>query len=195
VNNDVLRRPNVRLWIDDGRNHLLLTRERYDVITADIIQPTLAGAGHLYSSEYFALAARALEDGGVMLQWIGQRPESQYRLIARTFQSVFPHATVWSNGSLLAGTRQPLRLSLSRYRERLKDPDFNRALAWAGISGFGGLAAQYTAGPDELRAFVGDGPVLTDDQPWLEYFRSLPSGEPEINVRGLRGDVNRHLTP
>jgi spermidine synthase len=44
VNFDVLRRPNVRLRVDDGRNHLLLTSERYDVVTADIIQPVHAGA-------------------------------------------------------------------------------------------------------------------------------------------------------
>ncbi|MCA1561301.1 MAG: fused MFS/spermidine synthase, partial [Acidobacteria bacterium] len=37
ANDDVLRRPNVQLRVDDGRNHLLLTSRRYDVITADII--------------------------------------------------------------------------------------------------------------------------------------------------------------
>jgi spermidine synthase len=52
VNYDVLRRPNVRLRVDDGRNYLLTTSERYDVLTADIIQPIHAGAGLLYSVEY-----------------------------------------------------------------------------------------------------------------------------------------------
>jgi spermidine synthase len=56
VNGDVLRQPHVRLRIDDGRNYLLLTPKRYDVLTADIIQPIHAGAGHLYSVEYFRLA-------------------------------------------------------------------------------------------------------------------------------------------
>ena len=41
--------PNVSVRIDDGRNFLALTDRRFDVMTADIIQPGHAGAGHVYS--------------------------------------------------------------------------------------------------------------------------------------------------
>jgi hypothetical protein len=34
-----------------------------------------------------------------MLQWIGHREESHYKLIMRTFLQVFPHTTLWSNGT------------------------------------------------------------------------------------------------
>ena len=39
VNGDVTNRPNVDIRVDDGRNYLLTTDRRYDVITADLIQP------------------------------------------------------------------------------------------------------------------------------------------------------------
>jgi spermidine synthase len=195
VNNDVLSRHNVRLRIDDGRNHLLVTRERYDVITADIIQPFHAGAGNLYSREYFALAAAALAEDGVMLQWVGRRPASQYRLIARTFQSVFPETTAWVGGTLLVGRQKPLRLSNSLYRERLLRADFSRALTWSGVAGFRGLVGLFAAGPDELRAFIGEGPILSDDRPLVEYFRALPQNEPDIDLSELRGSVEEHLVP
>ena len=110
INGDVLRRPNTRLVIDDGRNYLRLTPKRYDVITADIIQPFHAGSGHLYAAEYFQLARNALKDDGLMLQWIGHRTEVQYKLIMRTFLSVFPHATLWDNGGLMVGSKQSLQL-------------------------------------------------------------------------------------
>ena len=74
VNYDVLNQPNVRVRVDDGRNFLLLSGEKFDVITADIIQPIHAGAGNLYSREYFALVRGALKEGGLALQWIGHRP-------------------------------------------------------------------------------------------------------------------------
>jgi spermidine synthase len=195
ANGDVLRRPNARIRIDDGRNYLLLTPKQYDVITADIIQPFHAGAGNLYSREYFQLAARALRQDGVMLQWIGHRPESQYKLIARTFLEVFPHTTAWAGGTLLAGTRRPLRLSEGRYRERLADPTHANALAAAGLAGYEDLLRLYTAGAEELRAFLGEGRTLTDDRPIVEYFRSLPSNEHDIALEGLRGDVTRHRAP
>jgi predicted membrane-bound spermidine synthase len=38
INGDVLTRPNVHLTVDDGRNFLLLSDTKYDVITADIIR-------------------------------------------------------------------------------------------------------------------------------------------------------------
>jgi spermidine synthase len=195
VNNDVLRRPNVRLRIDDGRNHLLIARDRYDVITADIIQPFHAGAGNLYSREYFALAAKALDEEGIMLQWVGTRPTSQYQMIARTFQSVFPETTAWAGGTLLVGKRTPLRLSASHYQDRARDPDFSRALAWSGLAGFEDLVGQFTAGPADLRAFVGDGPILTDDRPLVEFFRELPQNEPDIDLSELHGSIEPHLVP
>ena len=185
----------MRLRIDDARNYLMLTTKRYDVITADIIQPFHAGAGNLYAVEYFRLAASALRDDGLMLQWIGRRPETQYKLIARTFLDAFPHTTVWAGGTLLVGKKQPLRLPVGRYRARLADPAFGGALGAAGIPGFGGLVRLFTTGPDELRTLVGDGPVLTDDRPLVEFFLSLPRDEREIKLDGLAGDVNRHIVP
>ncbi len=39
INFNLLERPNVTLHVDDGRNFLLMSRKKYDVITADIILP------------------------------------------------------------------------------------------------------------------------------------------------------------
>lgn len=193
VNGNLLQRPIVRVRRDDGRNFLLLTSSRYDVITADIIQPFHAGAGNLYSVEYFRLARRALQQNGLMLQWIGHRPRSQYELIMRTFTAVFPDATLWAGGTLMVGTRQPLALSKSALQDRFSDPAFRDTLASIGASDPDGLLGLYSAGPDEMRRFVGVGPVLTDDQPLVEYFLALPPGEPDADVSRLRGNVSRWL--
>jgi spermidine synthase len=187
VNGDVMNRPRVRLRVDDGRNHLLTTEDRYDIVTADIVQPIHAGAGNLYSVEYYRLARGVLAPGGLMLQWIGNRTESQYKLMVRTFIEVFPHATAWAGGTLLVGTTEPLRLDPARFRDKLLDEGTRTALALVGLSSFEGLLQRYTAGPDELRAFVGSGLLLTDDRPLVEYHRSLPANEPEIDTSALKG--------
>jgi len=186
INEDVLRKPQVRLRLDDGRNHLLVTGTRYDAVTADIIQPTHAGAGLLYSQEYFRLARRVLEDGGLMVQWVGPRSDTYYRLIARTFQSVFPETTVWVNGSLLVGSTRPLRIDRGAMAARYREPVLQAAIAEAGFGDVDAVLGAYTAGPDELRAFLGEGPVLTDDRPMLEYYLSLPRGDGPIDLTGLR---------
>jgi spermidine synthase len=190
VNYDVLNQPNVRVRVDDGRNFLLLSGETFDVITADIIQPIHAGAGHLYSREYFSLVRRALKPGGVALQWIGHRPETQYKLIMRTFLEVFPHATLWLDGNLMVGSLEPLRLTPQLLARRRAHPDTAAALDEVGLRTFEDLRGWWTAGPDRMRGFVGPGPVLTDDRPLLEYHRSLPQESGTVDLTALRSDVD-----
>jgi spermidine synthase len=193
VNENVLQRPNVSLRVDDGRNYLLTTNQRYDIVTADIIQPVHAGAGSLYSAEYFRLARGVLAPGGVMLQWIGIRPATQYKLMARTFLDVFPNATAWVGATLLVGTTEPLTLDARAFQEKLAREPNRHALGLVNIQSFEQLTALYTAGPDQLRDFVGPGPILTDDQPLVEYHRSLPANEPDIDPRPLHDDVRRWI--
>jgi spermidine synthase len=189
ISYDVLRQPGVRLRVDDGRNFLLLSAERFDVITADIIRPQHAGAGHLYSREYFALVRRALKEGGIALQWIGHRSANQYRLIMRTFLDVFPEATLWYDGTLMTGSVRPLRIRAAALQSRRATPETRAALDEIGLPDFATLAGWYTAGPVEMRAFVGEGPILTDDRPLVEYYRSLPRRDPPLDLSALHGDV------
>lgn len=191
VNYDVLNQPNVRVRVDDGRNFLLLSGEQFDVITADIIQPIHAGAGNLYSREYFSLVRNALKPNGLALQWIGHRPPTQYRLIMRTFLDVFPNATLWLDGNLMVGSVQPLRLDPATLASKRSDPQTAAALDEVGLTSFDILRSWYVAGPGEMRRFVGPGPILTDDHPMMEYHLSLPVDTQTLDLSGLRGDVNR----
>ena len=191
VNEGVLDRANVRLRVDDARNDLLLGRGPYDVITADIIQPHHAGAGNVYSAEYFRLVRDALADDGIALQWLGPFPETRQKLIARTFLSVFPETTFWAEGSLMIGSKRPLQLDPAAFARRLADRELSAALADVGVRDFASLVALYWSGPDELRAYTGGGPILTDDRPMVEYFLSLPLREPPGDVSRVRGDPRR----
>ena len=191
INFDVLRKPSVRQHVDDGRNYLLLTDKRYDVITADIILPIHAGSGNLYSVEYFELVRRALKPGGLAVQWVAGT-EAEYKTIARTFLSVFPETTVWGGGTLFLGSVEPLRLRRSDFDWKLGVPERREMTAMLGIRTFEDLLRHYRAGPSELRQFVGEGPVLTDDRPLVEYFLSLPRDR-DPDLGRLRGDVLRHV--
>jgi hypothetical protein len=60
------------------------------------------------------------------------------------------------------------------------------------IETFDDLLESFKAGPDEIRAFVGPGPLLTDDRPLAEYFLSLPRDR-QPNLAALTGDVRRYV--
>jgi spermidine synthase len=191
INYDVHKRPNVRLRIDDGRNFMLLTRKRYDVITADITQPIFAGAGNLYSREYFELMRSVLKPGGVVMQWI-PGTDVEFKLIARTFLSVFPETTAWADGSLFIGSVEPLRLRRQDFDWKLGVPGRAQGMKDARIESFEALLETFAAGPKEIKAFVGEGPLLTDDRPLAEYFLSLERGG-EPNLAALKGDVRPYV--
>jgi spermidine synthase len=189
INFDLLQRPNVTLRVDDGRNYLLTTRKRYDVVTADIILPRHAGAGALYSQEYFRLVRQALKPGGVVLQWNGGEGPI-YRMILRTFMSVFPNTTLWADGTLMLGSVEPFTVSRAAYERRREDARFRALFDWE----YDTLMQHYVAGPPDLASWVGDGPLITDDRPLIEYFLSLPTDEPPIDLRTLprrSADVRR----
>jgi spermidine synthase len=172
----------VHLRVDDGRNYLLTTQKRYDIVTADIILPRHAGAGALYSREYFQLVRHALADGGLVLQWNGAEGDTTYRMILRTFMSVFPYTTLWADGTLMLGSTKPFELSRAAYEQRYQDPRFRELFDW----NFDTIVRTYLAGPDQIRAWLGNGPILTDDKPTIEYFLSLPRNERPPDLTSLQ---------
>lgn len=193
VNYDLLHEPNVTVRVDDGRSFLTLTGRRFDVITADVIQPGHAGAGHVYSREYFALVRRALKPHGVVMQWIGKRPSVEYKLIMRTFLDVFPNATLWNDGEFMIGTVEPLRLDPAALDRMRADAKTREALDAVGLTSFAVLKSWFTGSADEMRALVGPGPLLTDDRPLVEYYHWLPpaSEQPPLDLSAMSHDVSR----
>lgn len=192
VNNDLLRRPNVRVMVGDGRTHLLVTRRKYDIVTADAILPTHAGAGALYSADYYRMVRKVLAPRGLVAQWVSPTGTEQWKMLVRTFLSVFPDATLWS-GQILIGGHGPLEIDAPSLLMKEQEPRTLAILGRDGTLPLSALLTRFTAGPDELRAFVGEGPILTDDQPRVEYFLSLPGNDPHIDLSPLKGDARRHL--
>jgi spermidine synthase len=193
INHDLLHLPNVHIHINDGRNYMLLTDKRYDIVTADVILPVHAGAGNLYSAEYYRLMARVLNHNGIALQWIGSSTETEYKLIMRTFLNVFPHTTLWEHGTLMIGSRRPLMLDQEAFERKLVDESSRSALDSMGLGNFNALLSRYVAGPAEIRAFVGEGTILTDDRPLTEYFLALPQNDAAVDLSHVHGDVRRHV--
>ncbi len=62
---DILQNSKIRLRIDDGRNFMAMSDDKFDMITADPIHPRITGVGHLYTLEYY----RAIALGSVPAGW------------------------------------------------------------------------------------------------------------------------------
>ena len=164
-NYDVLESERLRLHVEDGRNFLLRTEDRYDIISVDATHPANASSWALFTSEFYQLVERHLADDGVFMQWIplhGVR-ESDYRDILRTVWDVFPEMVLWSTGSThsyVVATREPMSAVVmqSILARAAANPTVTRDLGSPEtISGYIAMA-----GP-QLTRYIGRGPVITDN--------------------------------
>lgn len=183
TNRRVLDNPNVTFKVADGRHFLKTTTEKFDAITADLMLPQWAGAANLYSVDYYKLARRALAPGGIMVQWIPIDTEFQHKLMLRSFLAAFPNVTLWMGGGIAIGSDHRLSLRETDFALKLAYPQAEQALKEAGMGSFADLKRQYFTDRARVEAYLGDGPMLQDDKPVIEYFLSLPANSPPANLR------------
>lgn len=124
-NRDVLNNPKVQIALEDGRNYLLRSRERFDIITADATHPINSSSWALFTQEFYQLVRDHLADDGVFVQWLPFHDLAQddYRSIIKTFQATFPHTTLFYTGgihTILVATPEELdREQLLALQERI----------------------------------------------------------------------------
>ena len=91
-NFDVVDNPKVHVQIDDARHFLLTTKEKFDAITSDPLDPWVKGAATLYTREFFEPVKEHLNPGGVVTLFV-QLYESNTEAVKSeiaTFFEAFP---------------------------------------------------------------------------------------------------------
>jgi spermidine synthase len=182
--------PRVTLLREDGRHFLALTRERFDLITLEPPPPIVAGSVHLYTRDFYRLCLDRLEPGGVVAQWLPLHAQSlaSARMTARTFLDVFPHATLWLpsvRDAVLIGSAHPLRLDLERVEKAYGQEETRENLSRAYLETPETLLATYLLDREGIATWAGDAPVITDEHPWMEFFRHQGGNMADQDIRGL----------
>lgn len=122
VSQRLLADPRVDLVTADGRRWLLSRPEPYDVIVVDVVRPSSAYSGNLYSVEFYELIASRLSDDGVFVQWIPT--ERVLNGVRRVFQHVaIGEVPDYFASRFIVASKQPLRLHAPTLRERLAGVD------------------------------------------------------------------------
>lgn len=173
LNHNILDNPKSILTINDGRNHLFSTTNRYDVITADPFEPVMAGAAHLYTEDYFKLAHGRLNKGGIMGQYLPLYELSldDYLSIVRSFVSVFPESALFFTGfdTILLGFESEMQLDAATLRRHFEIPAVKASLADIGFTTPEMLLGMFVADLSRQPEFATSGILNTDDRPYVEY--------------------------
>jgi spermidine synthase len=178
IGGDALRDPRVRLFVEDGRNHLLVTDVAFDLVGIELTSVWFAGASSLYSREFYALVRDRLTPEGVLQQWIQLHHiyARDLATVIHTLRLEFAHVALFYGGGqgILVASKAPLVASRARLEA------LERTLGAARPSRpLASLGADVLATHEGLDAFVAevaaesgvavDALVSTDDNLYLEY--------------------------
>ena len=203
-NGAALEDPRTRLVLTDGRSHLLLSSQSYDVIVSEPSNPWMAGVATLFTHEFFQAARDRLKPRGILCQWAHTYGlgDEDLRSITGTFLSVFPDGAMWLVGDgdvLLIGSVDPLEPRLRQIAASWERPGVAAALAAVGVRDAFSVLSLFVGGGEALRHYSARAPLQTDDHNSLEFSapRGLYAGNRSTNenARNLRALSNRFAAP
>ncbi|HEY6342067.1 MAG TPA: fused MFS/spermidine synthase [Bryobacteraceae bacterium] len=181
-NFDVLHNPKVRLRIDDGRHFLLATKEKFDGITIDPLDPWAKGAANLYTLEFLEAMKRHLNPGGSVTMYIQlfETTPGAVKSALATFFQAFPNGTIWGNpyqgqghDMVLLGQVDPLRIDLDEMGRRFGYRDetnrIPQSLAEVGMNSPEDLFSSYAGRRADLTGWLKGAAINRDRNLRMQY--------------------------
>lgn len=167
--------PKVELRVDDGRHFLLTTREKFDGITSDPLDPWVKGAAALYTREFWELVRSRLNPGGVVTVFVQlyETTEEAVRSELSTFFEEFPNGAVFVNtvlgqgyDAVLLARANDTPIDIDRVESMLSRPEYepvSRSLADVGFRSATDLFGTYAGRASDLGGWL-DGAVINTDR-------------------------------
>jgi spermidine synthase len=186
VNRHVLTQSKVELMTGDGREFLLTTRRRYDVIFSEPSNPYRAGVSSLFTREFYSAVSDHLESGGLFAQWL-QGYDIDAALVSTvygTLRSVFTDVETWQvgrNDLLLVAAKAPIVHDIDRVRARAAQTPYREALrnTW-GVAGVEGFYSGFVASPALATSLPALARLNTDDRQTIEFGFARNLGRPGL---------------
>lgn len=174
-NYNVLENPRMKTYIEDAKTFLMRFDRKYDVIISEPSNPWMSGSDNLFSKEFFAQAKSRLKDQGIMVQWLQayEIDDLSFRLVLRTFGSIFKHTQIWYTGiadMLIIGSDHPFDVDFQRIGQAFSCPDVMQDLERIKILDLFTLLNLQLSSDGHLHNILDtDGPVNSDYFPKLGY--------------------------
>ena len=154
-NNDVLNDPRLNLIVADARNFMLADSTPYDVIISQPSNPWISGISNLFTQEFFEMAKARLAHDGIMTQWVQSYSMSTEDLqtILYTFQTVFPHVSLWmplSGDLVMIGSNEPHSLNYEQLQYLFDEPAIQANLAKVNVNSVEDIANFLVAQDEQL---------------------------------------------
>ena len=184
-NYDVVHNPRVHIVHDDGRHFIRTTKEKFDVITSDPIDPWVKGCAALNTVEYYQMCKEHLNPGGVMSLWIPlyESNDATIKSVLKTFFYVYTNGVFWSNDlngdgydAVLFGQPDGTKIDLNKWQARLDRDDYAKvkeSLADVGFHSANDLLATYAGRAEDLGEWMKGAEINDDKSLRLQYLAGM----------------------
>ncbi|MEO6222119.1 MAG: fused MFS/spermidine synthase, partial [Vicinamibacterales bacterium] len=181
----VVQNPKVRVHLDDARHFLLTTREKFDAVTSDPLDPWVKGAATLYTREFFDVVKSHLNPGGVVTLFVQlyESSDAAVKSEVATFLESFPNGVVFANtlngqgyDLVLVGQLNPGPIDVDRVQRRLSDPanaGIAKSLSEIGIQSAVDLFGTYGGRKDDMGGWLAGAQINRDRSLRLQYLAGL----------------------
>ncbi len=190
----IFSKPNVTYHTSDARRFIRASKEKYDLIVGDLFHPARDGAGLLFTLNHFAYFSDHLTENGLVVQWlpIYQFDEENLKTVIRSFLQVFPRAHAFIGGYnadlpalALVARKQDLKIDFQHLMTTLSPGQPIQSV----YENPQDVMASYIAGPEDLKAYAGRGPLNLDQHPIVLFDapRSVYKKEVEKAQENMEG--------
>ena len=193
-NHEALNDKRLTLLLEDGRNHIALSKNTYDVIVSEPSNPWISGVGALFTVDFFELLKKRLNPGGIACIWVhtNMSPDS-FKSIVHSFAKKFQFVTMWESIAgddyLLIGSEKEYGLPFEKTKKFLSDEITGKDLAKIGIRNVPDMMSLMIMSREKLMDFSSNASLHTDDNSLLEF------NAPEYVYKDERDVLVRQLTP
>jgi spermidine synthase len=181
----VVDNPKVQIRVDDARHFLMTTKEKFDAITSDPLDPWVKGAAMLYTREFFDIAKAHLNPGGAVTLFV-QLYESNTEAVKSeiaTFFEAFPNGIVWGNTNngagydlVVLGQVEPTKIDVDAVQRRLERPEYApvvQSLREIGMNSAVDLFSTFAGTANDLAPWLKDASINRDRNLRLQFLAGL----------------------
>jgi spermidine synthase len=184
-NYNVMNDRRTRIIYDDARHFLITSKDKYDIITSDPLDPWAKGTATLYTREFFKAVKEHLNPGGIFGQFVQlyESNEAAVRSELATFFESFPNATVWSNNVngqgydlVLLGPKDSTVINVDELQKRLERSDHaavSESLREIGLNSAVELLGTYLGRAGDFENWLEGAEINSDMNLRLQYIGGL----------------------
>jgi len=175
VNGRALEDPRLRVIIRDGREHLALTDQKYDLIISQPSSPWIAGMSGLLTRDFFQLCKERLREHGICCVWFQtynmDLPGS--KSVAKAFGQVFPSMSIWEARPgvdyLLIGSPDEIKVDYQLLQQKMAEERLQAELKSIGMPRPIDLMARFVMSEAGVSRYAEGVVPHTDDNSILEF--------------------------